>query len=450
MLTFSALLPLCERLEELTLRPFLFEEGLQMYEGAKQLVSHMCCLPAPLARLHILADSFLTEEQGEAMDELLALVARFAPYGSLTLDLSDWSGWDPPDADLLPEQNVGRESGVPWCLAPQLHALSLQIDSDEVLSVVSAGLPQLTQLRTLEVLQWPDDVAAPSLPGLERMPQLRSLYTQRFLPPQAWLCPHLTALRCVRNNDGPAGPPIPAPSAGAVACTALLRLHLSGCRLPGGPHSMQVFPSELCTLRQLTSLGVVAMWSAQGKSFPPLTLPACFSKLSSLRHLSFEGTHLNEATLAALCPLSRLTALSLSGCKQRFLPHGPYLAGLVSLDLSFNEFDSPLPFLITAASNLRALSIDTRTDSANWNLEEQWPNVHTRLLFLRKLQVLLLNNWDCDTHWVSDKASDGIQALVTRLGEAFGTLEVTLCDELSDHPAFCQPEWDTISCGPGE
>lgn len=387
------------------------------------------------------------------MEGLFPLISGHVPHASLTLTLPSPMIWDHP-----------ADARTPWCLSHTLHHLSVRLgDADDNLAAFVSGLTTLQQLRRLEVLQWPededDDEPSNSLPGLESLPRLGSLYTRDIMPPQAWLCAGLTALHCVCLPDSPQDPqPLPDLPA-EVACTALRRLQLSGCSLPGG-EGTGAFPPALCRLRKLTCLEIVRWRRTKDEALPQLSLPACFSQLRSLRQLSLDHSKLSVASMAALCPLSKLTALSLAGCHLPSLPHGPYLSSLISLDISGNALESPLPFHVTAASRLRALSIGVQPEAG----EEGWGDMRTRLVFLRRLQVLFVDNWVYRDDFFNkslqpwpqseptgraierDSSSNAMQALVGRLQEAIGrSAEVAAGEELSGHPVYGRAEWDTIA-----
>ncbi|KAL4422356.1 hypothetical protein ABPG75_008553 [Micractinium tetrahymenae] len=184
----------------------------------------------------------------------------------------------------------------------------------------------------------------------------------------------------------------------------------------------------LCaSLGQLTGLAVVHC--SLSTAAP---LDSSLSQLSLLRALVCNETRLSPAACAVLRPLRSLTALHLSGCNLHGLSLGGCMRNLISLDISCNPLDGPVPFEVTAASRLRALAIDCRPDAA---CGEGWEELRSRLLFLRCMEELhLLDCCGCE-------GDTEAEALAARLRVECGCM-VALNKQLSRHPVYGGLKWE--------
>ncbi|KAL4422359.1 hypothetical protein ABPG75_008556 [Micractinium tetrahymenae] len=390
-LCFTGFLALCSRLEALTLRLDEFIEPDLSLQDADLLACQLCGLPAPLSRMHISIDAhgrFANQADGSAPRErLLQLVAAHVPHASLGLSLSSWL---PPSG-----------SGLPWSL-PRMQRLSIWLHTAERQEQFTVHLTSLTGVTQLELRAGTAHAGpAPTL-GLDALPRLRHLQAHGDLPPEAWLCPHLTALRCLHINEVTSDGNISAPL--VVACTGLRRLQFDWCRFAG-----PAFPGTLCS-----SL--------------------------SLRLLDIVGIRLPPAACAALRPLRSLTALRLCDCNLDSLPLGGCIDRLGSLNVTMNPFDSPVSFEATAASRLRVLAIDFRPSATSG---EGWEELRSRLLFFRHLEELHLINclaWE-HSRPVFDPAAEVLAAkLRTECG-----CEVLLDQPQSGYPEFGGLKWEDES-----
>ncbi|KAL4434471.1 hypothetical protein ABPG75_000912 [Micractinium tetrahymenae] len=286
-----------------------------------------------------------------------------------------------------------------------------------------AGLTRLD----LDVKAAPND-PAPSWAGLEQLPQLRRLEAYGSLPPEAWLCPHLTALRCLNVTETAGNRVLSAPP--VVACTGLRQLGFNSCGFAGPALS-----GALCSsLQQLTGLGLLRCTLLM--SAP---IDSGISQLGSLRLLDLEGTPLPLDACAVLRPLRSLTNLRLCGCDLDSLPLGACINSLISLDIQRNPFDTPVPSEVTAASRLRALSIEFYPEAAS---DEGWEELRSRLVCLRRLEELYLMGCSVDPsvprhRLVVDPAA---QALAARLRAECGC-NVLFNKELFLHPEFGGLNW---------
>ncbi|KAL4422357.1 hypothetical protein ABPG75_008554 [Micractinium tetrahymenae] len=417
---FTAFLPLCTRLEELSL--LLCESGEHELglRDAELLASQLCGLPTPPRHLRIAVSEgplfFFFGEGDEAeqdvrlpLDTLLRQVGRHMRDTSLSLSLARWH---PPDAS----------ADAPYC-TPQLRSLSVNLGPDQDRRRFTAGLRAglLGGLEELELLDFPDHNEPATLAGLHTLPRLRRLQARGFLPKEGWLCPHLTVLRCIGVLEDGTDRNLSTPPA-AVLCTGLRRLQYERCELD---HALS--PLLCAGLGLLTGLAFVGC-----QLNDPEPLPRCFTQLSSLRRLAFDHSRLGPEAFEVLKlahAAESLTALSLRDCGLEVLPLGLGASYLLSLDVSENDFLHALPFAITAGDELKALALDFHPDMAT---QEGWEDLRSKLTFLRCLKVIHL----CSTRRVHptlmDTAAEAA-ALAARLRAECGC-RVVLDDPLSQHP----------------
>ncbi|KAL4422355.1 hypothetical protein ABPG75_008552 [Micractinium tetrahymenae] len=216
-LRFTSSLALCTRLESFTLRFEEFNAAHLSKDDAELLVCQLCRLPGRLQCLQFVFDededekfrAGYAQKAMASVERLLQLVSAHVPHALLGLSLGTFF---PP-----------APSSVLWSL-PHLRRLSINADSAGKQARFAEHLASPTGTTGLDIRA---TRAAPSWPGLEALPRLRCLQSCHSLPREAWLCPHLTALRCLDINEATSGSSLGAPS--VVACTGLRRLQFDGC-----------------------------------------------------------------------------------------------------------------------------------------------------------------------------------------------------------------------------
>lgn len=255
----------------------------------------------------------------------------------------------------------------------ELH-LYLQPSQPTQFEFQPGALAELSRLRSVLIMA-PGSLSeclalGPGLPRLTALEELQVESRVESLPPDLWACQQLTRL----DLDLRGSATLPAPATPGPACLpALAELRLARCRLPGG-----VLPPAVCQLSGLCRLEVVKCGLSGGCAQP--ALPAQFSRLSSLEHLSLEANML--CTLPpAVAALPSLRHLDLSCNALAWLPAGAYLLRLETLILSANRV-AMVPPVLGAAAALEVLDL-----SGNLGLELSLHDVHATLARMPRLAL---------------------------------------------------------------
>ena len=267
---------------------------------------------------------------------LAAAVGRLTQLQRVVLVLEDPRGAE--------EVHLGRLDPGALPLVPCLRSLSIDdampADLEEINLAACGSSGSLDGLTWLDFnVLWEPEQPPPDIPplrGLATLPALETLNVEHVLP-EIWRCRSLTSLGVFDAELAADDDLI------EVDLPNLCALRFAGVSLLSGTLAPALFASAT-GLTKLSLDGIEGSeWGAQRL----LTLPPTLSALHHLVEFSLcvADGKLAPRSLAAMQSLGCLRKLRLHRCGLDGLPGGPWLEGLTSLDITFNDFSPSLPFV---------------------------------------------------------------------------------------------------------